>query len=78
MSKVLLFVASRDFNSPAVVDPLNTGRANHSRAPKRLGAAKKKKRARRTEGMTGLNVGARKIASGNSAPSDFDVHAFRH
>jgi hypothetical protein len=44
----------------------------------RLGAAKKKKRARRTEGMTGLNVGAREIASGNSAPSDFDVHAFRH
>jgi hypothetical protein len=43
----------------------------------RLGAAKKK-RARRTEGMTGLNVGAREIASGNSAPSDFDVHAFRH
>jgi hypothetical protein len=43
----------------------------------RLGAAKKKKRVRRTEG-TGLNVGAHEIASGNAAHRDFKLHAFRH
>jgi len=44
----------------------------------RLGAAKKKKkRVRRTEG-TGLNVSAHEIASGNPAPCDFKLHAFRH
>ena len=44
----------------------------------RLGAAKKKKRLRRTEGMTGLNVGAREIAGGKSTRRDFAMHAFRH
>jgi len=43
----------------------------------RLGAAKKKKRMRRTEG-TGLNVGAHEIADGNAAHRDSKLHAFRH
>jgi hypothetical protein len=56
--------------------PYTHARETISRAT-RLGAAKKKKRVRRTEGRTGLIVGAREIAGKNSR-YDFDMHAFRH
>ena len=57
--------------------PLNTARANHSRGVC-LGAAKKKKRVRRTEGRTGLHAAARTIANGDGALRNRDVHAVRH
>jgi len=77
MTKVLLFVALGDFNSPVALIP-QTPDARTIRAPTSLGAAKKKKRVRRTEGRTGLIVGACEIASGDSASCDVARHALRH
>jgi hypothetical protein len=59
-------------------DPLNTGRANHSRIEQRLGAAKKKKRVRRTEGRTGLRIGAQRRESGKAAFRHLALRASRH
>ena len=44
----------------------------------RLGAAKKKKRLRRTEGRTGLSVGARDHGGGHAALCNLADTALRH
>jgi hypothetical protein len=66
------------FNSPFAFDPLHTGCANHSHIEQRLGAAKKKKRARRTEGRAGLSVGAQRHEGARTALRHLAIRTLRH
>jgi len=78
MTVVLLFAAMRGFDSSVALIPY-TPDARTIRASKRcLGAAKKKKRVRRTEGRTGLHAAARTAANGKAAFRNRDLHAVRH
>jgi hypothetical protein len=76
MTNVLLFAALRlQFFLCFLPQPHTCETIPHKA---RLGAAKKKERVRRTEGRTGLIVGAHAIAGGKSACHDGDVPALRH
>jgi hypothetical protein len=74
MTNVLLFAAC-GFDSPFAWIPQTPAHEPIARA--RLGAAKKKKLARRTEGRTGL-MGTRAIAGGKSAFGNHVLRVFRH
>jgi hypothetical protein len=65
------------FRSPLAFTPKHRTREPFARL-ERLGAAKKKKRARRTEGRTGLSVGAQRCEGERTALRHLAGCALRH